>query len=128
MMKTFGLDRITDLDIKNTSFQRDDYYPDKVFEHSFGIISSEEESQKILISCDWQQGQYIKSMPFHHSQIVEKEDKSKNEVVISLFLKPTYDFEREILSYGSGMKVLAPESFKKRLKEEVSNMYTMYKK
>lgn len=67
-------------------------------------------------------------MPFHHSQIVEKEDKSKNEVVISLFLKPTYDFEREILSYGSGMKVLAPESFKKRLKEEVSNMYTMYKK
>lgn len=128
MMKTFGLDRITDLDIKNTSFQRDDYYPDKVFEHSFGIISSEEEPQKILISCDWQQGQYIKSMPFHHSQIVEKEDKSKNEVVISLFLKPTYDFEREILSYGSGMKVLAPESFKKRLKEEVSNMYTKYKK
>ena len=67
-------------------------------------------------------------MPFHHSQIVEKEDKSKNEVVISLFLKPTYDFERELLSYGSGIKVLAPESFKKRLKEEVHNMYTMYKK
>jgi predicted DNA-binding transcriptional regulator YafY len=37
-------------------------------------------------------------------------------------LVPTYDFQREILSYGKRVQVLAPESFIQELKAEVEIM------
>lgn len=121
IMKTFGLDRMSNLEIKSKSFKKEAYSPQKAFEHSFGIISPNgEEPQKIVLSFDKEQGNYIKALPLHSSQEVISE--TEEELVISVFLVPTYDFEREILSYGSRVKILQPEFFKNKMKSEIKKM------
>jgi predicted DNA-binding transcriptional regulator YafY len=62
----------------------------------------------------------VKALPLHHSQTIVSENDS--ETVFKVFLMPTYDFQREILSYGKRVQILAPESFKNEMKEEIDIM------
>lgn len=126
IMKTFALDRISDLDIKPKSFHREEYSVTEAFENSFGIIAPNgEKPQQIVLWFDAHQGNYIKSLPLHHSQEILKDD--ENGLEIKLFLVPTFDFKQAVLSYGERVKVLKPESFRKELRSEIENMMKFYK-
>lgn len=114
VVKNFGLDRISNLEISNTKF----IYPiafniEEQFKHTFGIINSEKEAQKIILKLSNAQANYIKSLPLHHTQKVVSEDESK--CTIELYLCPTYDFVMELMSMGKEVKVLEP----KELQEEI---------
>ncbi|MDN3606777.1 WYL domain-containing protein [Kaistella yonginensis] len=120
-LKTFGLDRISDLEIAPSTFKPKKYDAEKDFENSFGIISTLNETpEEIVLSFDADQGKYIKTLPLHHSQEILIDD--DDEFRIKLTLVPTYDFEREILSHGSSVKIISPLSFKNHLKSEVEKM------
>jgi len=120
-IKTFGLDRISDLEIAPSTFKPKKYDAEKDFENSFGIISTlDEVPQEIIISFDVDQGNYVKTLPFHPSQEILIDD--DQEFRIKLTLVPTYDFEREILSKGSSFKIISPESFKNHMKAEIEDM------
>lgn len=120
-LKTYGLDRISDLNISNTSFKRENIDIEKAYKNSFGIISTlDKETQEILLKFDREQANYIKALPLHHSQTVIAENET--ETIFRVSLVPTYDFQREILSYGKRVQVLAPESFIQELKAEVEIM------
>ena len=120
-LKTFGLDRISDLDITTASFTREEINIEETYKNSFGIISADGAlPQEILLKFDNEQANYVKALPLHHSQTIISED--ENETVFKVFVVPTYDFQREILSYGKRVQILAPESFKKEMKEEVEIM------
>lgn len=121
LLKTYGLDRISDLNISNTSFKREDIDIEKAYKNSFGIISTlGKETQEILLKFDREQANYVKALPLHHSQTVIAENET--ETIFRVSLVPTYDFQREILSYGKRVQVLAPESFIQELKAEVELM------
>ena len=115
LIKTFGLDRIPDLEITKKKFT----YPPNfdvniLYKNSFGIINPvNKKAEEIVLSFDSEQGKYIKSFPLHHSQktMVDNED----ELRISLELQITYDLIMEILSHGSRVQIISPE----RLKKEV---------
>ena len=114
-LKTYGLDRISDLNISNTSFKRENIDIEKAYKNSFGIISTlGKETQEILLKFDREQANYVKALPLHHSQTVIAENEA--ETIFRVSLVPTYDFQREILSYGKRVQVLAPESFIQELK------------
>ena len=120
-IKTFGLDRISELDFAPSTFKPKKYDAQKDFENSFGIISTLNETpEEIILSFDADQGKYIKTLPLHHSQQILVDD--ENEFRIKLLLVPTYDFEREILSHGNRVKIISPESFKNHMKTEVEEM------
>ena len=120
-LKTYGLDRISDLNISNTSFKRENIDIEKAYKNSFGIISTlGKETQEILLKFDREQANYVKALPLHHSQTVIAENET--ETIFRVSLVPTYDFQREILSYGKRLQVLAPESFIQELKAEVEIM------
>ncbi len=124
-IKSYGLDRISDLEIKNSSFKRQKYDVAEEYKNLFGIVSkNEHQLEEIILSFDANQGQYVKSLPFHHSQEVLVDD--ENELRIKLKLYPTYDFKQEILMHGNRVKVIAPESFKKEIKEEIKQMLSNY--
>ena len=92
-----------------------------LFRSSFGIISTlGKETQEILLKFDREQANYVKALPLHHSQTVIAENEA--ETIFRVSLVPTYDFQREILSYGKRVQVLAPESFIQELKAEVEIM------
>jgi len=126
-IKTFGLDRITNLELTNLKFIfPENYNPEEAFRHSFGIINeNNKEPQKIVLSFSYEQGKYIKSLPLHHSQKELTND--EKEYRIELLLHPTYDFVMELLSIGAEVKVLEPESLKMEMIKKLEATLKRYK-
>ena len=124
-LKTFGLDRISDLTISRKPFQdKYDFNIKELFLHSFGVINLENEKpQRIRLSFSYEQGQYVKNFPLHHSQKIIEEDE---EVIIELFLSITYDFVMELLSYGEEVTVLSPKSLITRMKKIYTSALSKY--
>ncbi|MGB8375623.1 MAG: WYL domain-containing protein [Salegentibacter sp.] len=125
--KSFGLDRLSSLEITGRSFDAiPDYDPESDYEYSFGIINgTAEKPETIELSFTPREGRYVKSLPLHHSQKLLLED--EKETIFSYELSPTYDFKMEVLSYGDQVKVLKPESLKKTIRKELQKALDLYK-
>lgn len=117
--KSFGLDRMQRLEISSRKFPALTIYdPEEDYKYSFGIINGTgEKPERIELSFSPKEGNYIKSLPLHHSQriLVENEEETRFEYM----LIPTYDFRMELLSYGDQVKVLKPGSLKKQIKAQL---------
>lgn len=126
-IKTFALDRLTDLEIKSKRFAYPQNYDIEAnFRYSFGIISpSGEEPTDVLLSFEPVQGKYIKSLPLHSSQQVLVDNEEELQISLKLFL--THDFIMELLSYGDNVKVLQPESLISTIRSAHENAFTQYK-
>ncbi len=110
-LKTFGLDRISDLEISTKPFSRQEIDINKMFVNSFGIISTLGiKPETIVLSFDFEQGKFIKTLPIHHSQKVLIDNDL--EYRIELTLAPTYDFYQELLTHTGRMKIISPENVK----------------
>lgn len=125
VLKTFGLDRISDLEITKRKFEfSENYNIEETFRYSFGIITDDNKPQKIVLSFSYEQGKYIKSLPLHLTQ--KEIINSKNEYRIELLLHPTYDFVMELLSLGSEVKVLKPKRLREEIKDKLLNTLKLY--
>ncbi len=122
IFKTFALDRLTHLEITKLPFKKDIAIDiASYFKNSFGVvvpnIKEQAAPQEVILRFNAFQGKYIKSLPLHHTQnpIIDNED----ELVVKLDVFLTHDLFMEILSYGSNVQVLKPESLAKQVKEEL---------
>lgn len=107
-IKSFGLDRISDLEIHNKTFKRTDHDFEAMYQNAFGIVTSTQNPQKIILSFSRNQGRFVKSLPIHHSQQVVTDN--DDELQIELFLTPTYDFYQELMTHFERVKILEPEN------------------
>jgi len=117
-IKTYGLDRISEIDINKRKFT----YPVKnnpkeKFQHSFGIIGSVEGSvpEKVVLSFTNHQGNYIKTLPLHHSQQILIDNPQELRIQLKVYI--AFDFVHELLSYGDSVKVVEPASLTDVVKE-----------
>ncbi|MFD2518349.1 helix-turn-helix transcriptional regulator [Salinimicrobium flavum] len=125
-VKSFGLDRISELELSHRKFEAIEYDVEKEYRHSFGIINGIDVSpQNIVLSFTPTEGKYVKSLPLHHSQKLVKE--TTKETVFSYNLIPTYDLRMEILSYGDQVKVIEPESFREEVKKQLEAALKLYR-
>ncbi len=124
--KTFGLDRIAELEIGKKRFEWPlDFNVNKLFENSFGIINpTDGKCEEVTLSFEAFQGKYIKSFPLHHSQQVLEDN--EDETIIKLSVNITYDFVMELLSYGDRVKIISPASLKKSICENYANALNQY--
>lgn len=107
-LKTLGLDRISEFQLLNSSFNRQQINIEPMFENSFGIISTlNQKPTNITLSFEPCQGMYVKSLPLHHSQkiILDAADCLK----IELKLVPTYDFYQELLTHAERILSVEPK-------------------
>jgi predicted DNA-binding transcriptional regulator YafY len=125
-LKTFALDRISNLEISKKKFQYpQDFNISEYYHDCFGIMGpNEKKPEEIILSLDPVQGKYIKSLPLHRSQeiIVDNED----ELRIKLTLYITHDFYMELLSMGEDVKVIQPVTLIKKLKTTYYNCLSLY--
>lgn len=125
-IKNFALDRINELTITPSKFTPPEYNAFEEFRDSFGIINgTDEEAEEVVLSFTPQEGRYVESLPLHHSQ--ELVLKNKIEYRFRYFIRPTYDFRMELLSYGDQVKVLEPEGLKKVIKEQLQQAFKSYR-
>jgi proteasome accessory factor B len=125
-IKTFALDRLTNLEITNKkSIFPPNYNVENHFKFCFGIMSPNDDSpQEIILSFDPFQGKYVKTLPLHESQqiLIDK----ANQLQIKLTIYITYDFIMELLSFGDKVKVLKPESLAEEIKAAHRSAFTQY--
>lgn len=136
LLRIFGLDRIKsieDMGIKRM------YDPPKeierFFDDSFGVWVDNDrtKAEKVILSFKKQEGdsfftpnpaEYLRAMPLHRSQVFIKD--TPEEIILSLRVKITPDFVKEILSYGAYVRVIEPQHLADRIKTEIKNALQLY--
>jgi predicted DNA-binding transcriptional regulator YafY len=125
-IKSFALDRLSNLEITNQTFLYPaNYSIEQSYRFCFGIESPNgKEPQDIILSFDPFQGNYIKTLPLHHTQeiLVDNDD----ELKIKLKLCLTHDFLMELLSFGDNLEVIEPKALVEQIKEAHKNAYKQY--
>lgn len=125
-MKHFALDRISHLEVCKGNFKQHTFDVNAYFEHCFGIVRSDKPPAEIVLRFDRQQGNYVKSLAWHHSQEVVSEDNTY--LVVKFVLAPAYDFEHKILSLGNRVEVLSPVWFREQIAQSLERTLLFYKK
>ena len=136
LIRIFGLDRIKsieDMGIKRM------YDPPKdivhFFDDSFGVWVDNDrtKAEKVILSFKKQEddtfftpnpAEYLRTMPLHRSQVFIKD--TSEEIILSLKVKITPDFVKEILSYGAYVRVIEPQHLADRIKTEIKNALQLY--
>jgi predicted DNA-binding transcriptional regulator YafY len=127
IIKSFALDRLSQLDISNQKFEfPKNYNIEESYRYCFGIVSPNgQEPQEIVLSFTRHQGKYLKTLPLHSTQQVLVDN--NRELQISLKLCITFDLVMELLSFGDNMKVLQPKSLADEIKAAHQKAFEQYR-
>ncbi len=124
--RTFALDRMTNVVLQEENFKRDPKFDlEKMFSGSYGIIVEDIPVESIWLKVEAHQANYLRSLPLHRTQ-TELPCKDKDYAIFALRVRPTFDLRQKILSLGSAVEVLKPESLREEMREEVRRMSKMY--
>jgi predicted DNA-binding transcriptional regulator YafY len=116
--RTFGIDRILSLEVKGETFQPElDVNPNDLFEHSVGPTYSQRDIENVVLSFTQHQGNYVKTLPLHHSQEIIVD--SETELRVRLRIIPNYEFKQKVLMLGETVKALEPTWFADEIKNSL---------
>ena len=116
--RTFGVDRINNLKVLSLTFDRDETIDlQSKFDATIGVIYGNGKRERILLQFSPEQKYYVKSLPWHPTQEIIKDD--DNGLLVSLFIVPNYELIQQILMHHSFVKVIEPEWLKEEVKEKL---------
>jgi len=124
--RTFGIDRIKDLEIKPETFTPDKKLnPAKMFENTIGLVYSQNSLQNVVLSFTPTQGKYVKTLPLHTSQktLIDNDE----EFRISITVIPNYELTQLILKHGDTVKVIEPQWLADEIKENLQRTLEKHK-
>ena len=127
-IRIYSLDRIVETQLVEETFKYPKKFsPENYFKGCFGIIRDENcpiETVKLKVSAD--QANYLRSLPLHPSQ---KELVHTGEYsIFSVEVRPTFDFQQELLWNGDALEVLEPLWLRKEMAGMVKRMWNNYSK
>lgn len=120
-IQNIALDRIVDLQVSTFELFHDNTIDfDEYFEDIIGVTNFENnEIIKIKIELSDNLLPYIKSKPIHGSQKI-------NGNILQLVVKPNFELESLILSFGEGMKVIEPIEMVNKIKNRIFILNNLY--
>jgi len=124
--RSFGLDRIIELEVQTETFRLKNKKPKEFFDSVVGLTYSVGEIETVVLSFEPFQGNYIKSQPIHPTQQILIDD--EKELRISIRVRLNYELEEQVLKHGQRVKVIEPKSFKKTIKNRIKEALANYKK
>jgi hypothetical protein len=122
--RTFGIDRMSNISLGSKKFKAKTEEAMDQFSYVIGLNYKDHPRQKVKLSFHISQKPYVESLPLHRTQ---KEITAENDdsYAVELLIHPNFEFNQQILKYGSLVKVLEPkwlaEEIKKELKKAVAN-------
>lgn len=122
-VRTFALDRIGSLCILPGRFRRAaNFCADAWFEHSVGAFGGAELTPEhvVLAPASPRIAAYLRSRPLHASQ--RETPAGDGTVCFELDVALTRDFLGQLLSFGTDVRVLAPQVLRQRLRDELQGM------
>ena len=120
-----ALDRIQRISLANVPFKSNNSIDfGHFFDDVVGVSIPKDDVKKGIITLRFTEARfpYVTSKPIHKSQTILCEE----ECTISLDVKPTRELEQQILSFGSDVEVLSPESFRAQIGSKIAEIYKKY--
>jgi len=123
-IRNFGLDRISNLEITKQKGRPLEIDVKEYYLNAIGI-ETYVKAEKITITCSTYQAQYLKSLPIHPSQKIQKE--TEKECWLELFVHPTNEFIMEIFKYNNTIEVKEPKWLRNEIASRVQDLMKFYK-
>jgi predicted DNA-binding transcriptional regulator YafY len=125
-ISNIALDRIVEFEISKIKFIKNKTINfNEYFEDIIGVTKLESTKLcKIELLFNKEEAPYVITKPIHESQKVKKHD--ENGLLITIEVFPNIELEKVILSYGSGVKVIGPKSFKDKIKKTLLHTTDFY--
>ncbi|HEX8517872.1 MAG TPA: WYL domain-containing protein [Bacteroidia bacterium] len=115
-IRTFGVDRIENIKASKEAYiMQEDFDPINYFKYSFGISTTDNKPEEVVLSFTPNEGKYIKNQTIHHTQEILKD--TTKELRISIKVMVSYELRMQIMGYGHNVKVIKPASLAKEIKE-----------
>ena len=125
--RIYALDRIHSLQKTEETFEMPkDWSAEAFFEGCFGIMADQRvEVQPIKLKVNAGQANYIRDLQLHDSQ--EEVERNPEYSIFTFNLRPTFDFQQELLWNGDDVEVLEPLWLRKEIAGKIKRMWNKYK-
>lgn len=126
--RIYALDRISFIEKTDKVFKMPEGWSAKeFFKNCFGIIAGDgTKVERIKLKVSAGQAYYIRDLKLHASQ---QEIECNNEYsIFTYYLRPTYDFQQELLWHGEDMEVLEPLWLRKEMADRTKRIWEKYNK
>ena len=122
----FCLDRIQVFRLSSHTFEYpEDFDPQEYFNGCIGVIPGEECGiEKVKIKVSTGQANYLRDLPMHESQ--QESERTDSYSIFELQVRPTFDFQQELLWNGEDLEVLEPRWLRKEIAGKVKRMWNKY--
>lgn len=121
-----ALDRIEDVEVmpEEPYIVNEDFDSSEHFKYVMGVTVNSLRPANIHLLVNKENAPYVLTKPLHPTQQLISETEEGIEIVIKVI--PNFELEREILGFGETIKVLAPESLSRKIKERLNNAVKNY--
>ncbi len=125
--RIYALDRIQKLHPTEETFEMPkDWNAETYFDGCFGIIPDQNvKVQPVKLKVVAGQANYIRDLRLHESQ--EEIERNEEYSIFTFFLRPSFDFQQELLWNGEDMEVLEPLWLRKEMAGKIKRMWNRYK-
>ncbi len=126
-MRIYALDRLTKAELTTDPFTMPrGFSPKAYFAEYFGVLTIPVPMAHVVIRAYDTTPDYLRTLPLHHSQ---REIASTDQYAdFALDLRPTADFQGQLLSHGARIEVLEPESLRQQMAQSLSASLERYRK
>jgi predicted DNA-binding transcriptional regulator YafY len=126
-IRIYGLDRISNLEIvpnaENTP--KVDIKPATYWDNYYGIYTHKDKNPEVVkLKVSPKYTKFLRSLPLHHSQ--KEVETNEDFSIFSYFLCIERDFISEILSNGTDIEVLEPQSLREEVSATIRKMLGKY--
>jgi predicted DNA-binding transcriptional regulator YafY len=119
------LDRIKSIEPESIKYINTDIDFNEYFEDVVGVtVHNDLKPIKLQLLLDKDIAPYIQTKPIHGSQKRIRED--EKSVVIEIEVIPNFELKQLLLSYGSGLEVIAPTSYRNDMIDTINQMKDKY--
>ena len=119
-----ALDRIKSVEEINKSYRQNETDWDFHFSSIYGVSKPfDQNEEEIHLLFSKRQAPYIITKPIHETQ---KHYEVEEGLLVKIKVIPNFELEQLILSFGEGVKVLEPDSLKKRILNRVQKVLDQY--
>lgn len=126
VFRTFGLDRIGQIQITDRTFQRREELERTAekFDKVYGLVYEPDNNpnapiEEVRLKASAFMLPYIQSLPIHSSQSIDGDT-----ITLHLIINP--ELENRIMGYGEHIEVLSPPLLRKRIKERIMQSLSRY--
>ena len=122
-----ALDRILSLQKTDKIFTMPkDWDVEAYFDGFIGVIRDEDYDKEIVkLKVNAKQANYLRDLKIHRSQ--QEEERNDEYSIFKYYLRPTFDFQQELLWNADKVEVLKPQWLRDEMADRIQKMLDLYK-